>query len=195
MNKTTIMKKYIFDLVILMSCAMVTMAQTPNYIYIMPTGTRVGISSDSTEFYFNNSIRIKNGSLASDTASDLTLKTNEITRMTIKTGTGYIGIGTTAPQAKLDVRGTMRADEILVNNVSGADFVFAPNYTLRSLDEVNTYIKEYQHLPEIPSAEQMQEEGMSVDKMVVKLLQKVEELTLYTIQQEERIKELENNQK
>ena len=56
-------------------------------------------------------------------------------------------------------------------------------------------IKEYQHLPEIPSAEQMQEEGMSVDKMVVKLLQKVEELTLYTIQQEERIKELEKNQK
>lgn len=192
MNKTTIMKKYIFDLVILMSCAMVTMAQTPNYIYIMPTGTRVGISSDSTEFYFNNSIRIKNGSLASDTASDLTLKTNEITRMTIKTGTGYIGIGTTAPQAKLDVRGTMRADEILVNNVSGADFVFAPNYALRSLEDVNSYIQEYQHLPDIPSAKQMRTDGMSVDKMVIKLLQKVEELTLYTIQQEERIKELEN---
>ena len=59
---------------------------------------------------------------------------------------------------------------------------------------MNAYIQEHQHLPDIPSAKKMQEEGMSVDQMVVKLLQKVEELTLYTIQQEERIKELEKNQ-
>lgn len=63
------------------------------------------------------------------------------------------------------------------------------------MDDVNAYIQKHQHLPDIPSAKKMQEEGMSVDQMVVKLLQKVEELTLYTIQQEERIKELEKNQK
>ena len=64
---------------------------------------------------------------------------------------------------------------------------------------MNAYIQEHQHLPEIPSAKQMQEEGMSVDQMVVKLLQKIEELTLYIIkqedkisQQEKRIQELEN---
>ncbi len=188
------MKKHIFCLVVLISYAMATMAQTSNYIYIMPTGSKVNFNSDSTSFDFDSTIRIQNGILASG-ANDMTFRVHGSNRVTIKKITGYVGIGTTTPQAKLDVRGTMRADEILVNNVSGADFVFAPNYTLRSLDEVNTYIKEYQHLPEIPSAEQMQEEGMSVDKMVVKLLQKVEELTLYTIQQEERIKELENNQK
>ena len=79
-------------------------------------------------------------------------------------------------------------------NASGADFVFDKSYQLRSLDDVNSYIQQHQHLPEIPSAKQMQEEGMSVDQMVIKLLQKVEELTLYTIQQEERIKELEQKQ-
>ena len=64
---------------------------------------------------------------------------------------------------------------------------------------MNAYIQEHQHLPEIPSAKQMQEEWMSVDQMVVKLLQKIEELTLYIIkqedkisQQEKRIQELEN---
>ena len=54
------------------------------------------------------------------------------------------------------------------------DFVFEDDYNLRSLQEVKTYIQENHHLPEIPSAKQMQEEGMSVDQMVVKLLQKIE---------------------
>ena len=95
----------------------------------------------------------------------------------------------------LDCSGKIRANEIIVNSTNGADFVFEHDYNLRSLDDVSSYIQENKHLPEIPSAKQMQEEGMSVDQMVVKLLQKVEELTLYTIQQEERIKELEKQQK
>ena len=93
----------------------------------------------------------------------------------------------------LNCSGKIRATEIIVN-ASGADFVFDKSYQLRSLDDVNSYIQQHQHLPEIPSAKQMQEEGMRVDQMVIKLLQKVEELTLYTIQQEERIKELEQKQ-
>ena len=102
------------------------------------------------------------------------------------------GLGTNDPQYKLDVRGTIRATEILVNTPSGADFVFEDNYKLRPLQEVKSYVQENHHLPEIPSAKEMQEEGMNVNEMVVKLLQKVEELTLYNIQLEERINELEN---
>jgi len=102
------------------------------------------------------------------------------------------GLGTNTPQCKLDVRGTIRADEILVNTVSGADFVFDKDYNLRPLSEVNTYIQENRHLPEIPSAADMKENGVSLDKLVIQLLQKVEELTLYTIQLEEKINELEN---
>ena len=105
------------------------------------------------------------------------------------------GIGTQTPQYKLDVKGTIRANEILVTSPTGADFVFDKEYKLPSLNEVKSYIQENKHLPEIPSAEQMQENGVSLDKLVIQLLQKVEELTIYTIQQEERIKELENNQK
>ena len=73
--------------------------------------------------------------------------------------------------------------------------MFDDTYNLRPLDEVSSYISENKHLPEIPSATEMQEEGVSLDKLVIQLLQKVEELTIYTIQQEERIKELENHQK
>lgn len=56
---------------------------------------------------------------------------------------------------------------------------------------MKSYVQENRHLPEIPSAKEMQEDGMNVNDMVVKLLQKVEELTLYNIQLEERISELE----
>lgn len=105
---------------------------------------------------------------------------------------GYIGIGTTTPQAKLDVRGRIRADEILVNLVSGADFVFDDTYYLRPLSELHQYIQENQHLPEIPSAEEMQENGVNMNELQIQLLQKVEELTLYIIHQEKRIKELES---
>ena len=101
----------------------------------------------------------------------------------------YFGLGTDAPLCKLDVRGTIRANEILVNTVSGADFVFDKDYNLRPLSEVNTYIQANRHLPEIPSAADMKKNGVSLDKLTIQLLQKVEEFTLYIIEQEKRIKE------
>ena len=105
---------------------------------------------------------------------------------------GNFGIGTTTPQYKLDVRGTIRASEILVNTASGADFVFEKSYNLRPLSEVKEYIQTNQHLPEIPSAAEMQENGVNMNELQMQLLQKVEELTLYIIQQEQRILELES---
>ena len=102
------------------------------------------------------------------------------------------GIGTDNPQYKLDVRGTIRANEILVNTASGADFVFDKAYNLRPLNEVNDYIQQNQHLPEIPSAAEMQQNGVNMNELQMQLLQKVEELTLYIIQQDQRIKELES---
>jgi hypothetical protein len=96
-----------------------------------------------------------------------------------------VGIGTTTPAYKLDVAGTARAEEIIVQT-SGADFVFENGYNLRSLDEVEQFIAEHGHLPEIPSAEQMQAGGMLVGDLQTRLLQKIEELTLYIIAQEKR---------
>lgn len=118
------------------------------------------------------------------------LRANSLLSNTINPIGSYLTLNTN----EVRVPGTIKAQEIIVN-ANGADFVFDKDYMLRSLDEVRSYIEEHKHLPEIPSARQMQDDGMSVDQMVVKLLQKVEELTLYTIQQEERIRKLENNSK
>ncbi|HEY9125440.1 MAG TPA: hypothetical protein VIO15_13945 [Bacteroidales bacterium] len=103
---------------------------------------------------------------------------------------GNIGIGTGYPKYKLDVVGTIRAQEIKVE-IAGADFVFDKNYKLRPLAEVESFINANQHLPEVPSATQMQTEGVGVSEMQTKLLQKVEELTLYMIEQNKRIEKLE----
>jgi hypothetical protein len=86
--------------------------------------------------------------------------------------------------------GTIRASEIIVST-TGADFVFADDYELRPLSEVKTFIQENKHLPEIKSAQEMQENGVGINELQTQLLQKIEELTLYILQQEDRIKALE----
>lgn len=105
-------------------------------------------------------------------------------------GSGQVGIGVDDPEYKLDVAGTIRADEIMVTT-TGADFVFADDYQLRPLSEVKAFITENKHLPEIKSAQEMQENGVGINELQIQLLQKIEELTLYILQQEERIKAME----
>jgi len=101
---------------------------------------------------------------------------------------GNVGIGYNDPQNKLDVKGTIRATEVKVVSVSQfADFVFDKDYRLPKLTEVHNYIQENGHLPDIPSATEVKENGMSLVDMQVKLLQKIEELTLYMIDQQKEI--------
>lgn len=105
---------------------------------------------------------------------------------------GNVLIGKTSqtnPAYKLDINGKARANEIVVNT-TGADFVFENNYKLRPLTEVETFVTQNKHLPEIPTAKTMQEEGVGISELQTKLLQKVEELTLYIIQQQKEIDEL-----
>jgi hypothetical protein len=103
---------------------------------------------------------------------------------------GKVGIGTSTPDHMLDVIGTIRAREVLIN-LDGADFVFEPGYKLMTLNELEEFIKLNNHLPEIAPASEMQSEGAKLGELNTKLLQKIEELTLYTIEQEKKIQMLE----
>jgi archaellin len=106
---------------------------------------------------------------------------------------GNVLIGKTTQQNsdyKLDVAGSIRANEIKVN-LDGADFVFEPDYKLRSLKELESYIQENKHLPEIPSADEMSTQGTELGELNTKLLQKIEELTLYMIDLNSKVEELE----
>ena len=103
---------------------------------------------------------------------------------------GNVGIGTINPQAKLDVRGAISAEEVKVQILTGADHVFNKDYDLKPLSEVKAFVEENKHLPEIPSEKHMQENGLSMNEFQIKLLQKIEELTLYVIKQDEEIQKL-----
>ncbi|NOQ27296.1 MAG: hypothetical protein GQ564_18195 [Bacteroidales bacterium] len=108
-----------------------------------------------------------------------------------------IGIGTeTVGSFKLAVEGKIGAHEIVISTDGWADFVFEPTYNLMPLKELDTYIQENKHLPEIPTTAEVQENGISVGEMNAKLLQKIEELTLYVIElkkEVEILKEQNNN--
>ena len=117
-------------------------------------------------------------------------------RFLINSGNGYVGIGTTTPDAPLTVAGNIHAREIKVTaTAGGADFVFADDYALPSLQEVKAFVKENKHLPEIPSAAEMEADGLHLAEMNIKLLQKVEELTLYMIDKDQQLKEQEQRLK
>lgn len=95
---------------------------------------------------------------------------------------------------RLIVNGSALVERLSVSKPTGADFVFKEDYPLPSLTDVESYIKLHSHLPEIASADEMKAEGLELGTFTIKLLQKIEELTLYTIEQERRIQALEEKQ-
>jgi hypothetical protein len=98
---------------------------------------------------------------------------------------GNVGIGTTDTKGyKLAVAGGIVSESVRVKLRSNwPDFVFKPAYRLAPLQEVERYIKKYEHLPEMPAAKEVEKDGADLGEMNRKLLQKVEELTLYLIEQ------------
>ncbi len=104
--------------------------------------------------------------------------------------TGGTRIGNTflVKDDNASLQGKFEAKEIKVTLTPTADFVFAENYDLPKLEDVEKHIKDKKHLPEVASAKQMEKEGVNVGEFQIKLLQKIEELTLYTIEQNKQLK-------
>ena len=97
---------------------------------------------------------------------------------------GDVGVGTTSPDAKLTVKGDIHAEQVRVDlNVPGPDYVFEKDYDLPTLKDIETYVRENKHLPEVPSAQEMEESGIDLGVMNILLLKKIEEMTLHLIQQ------------
>jgi hypothetical protein len=111
----------------------------------------------------------------------------------VSIGFGRPKVGGQAANAMLSVDGLILAKEIKVAiaNTHWADYVFAKDYKLKPLKEVEKYVMQYKHLPEVPSENEVKEEGVNVVEMNATLLKKVEELTLYLIEQNKRLDKLE----
>ena len=127
---------------------------------------------------YSGDLRYRNGSMTDDVPVVLFSKDNNV------------GIGTLDPQGyKLAVNGTIRAKEIKVDS-DWADFVFKKDYKLPTLGEVKKHITEKGTLPGIPSESDVKANGVSLGEVNALLLQKIEELTLYVIKQQEEIEQL-----
>lgn len=115
-----------------------------------------------------------------------------VTTLTVSDKYGNFGIGVEKPKHKLDVNGTIRSKEVKIEATDWSDFVFAEDYKLPTLSEVENHIKENKHLPGIPSEKEVKENGIVIGDMQAKLLQKIEELILYVIEQNKKIESLES---
>jgi hypothetical protein len=158
------------------------------------------------DFFGNNSITSDlnwsygggpgSASIVNVNAKPLTFGTSNLGRMLIDAN-GNVAIGTfDAKGYKLAVAGKAIAEEVVVKlQGSWPDYVFEKEYELPSLSDLEQYIKRNRHLPEVPTAAEIKENGLSVGEMNAVLLKKVEELTLYILNQEKRITELEKNRK
>lgn len=151
----------------------------------------IGLSHDGT------SGTISTGSLNGGSEySPLRFLTSNQIRMTILEN-GNIGIGTPSPSSELTVAGIIEAREVNVSVSAGTgpDYVFASDYRLPTLQETQAYIRQFSHLPEVPPAAVMEKEGINLSEMNMLLLKKIEELTLYAIEQSNKTEELVNQLK
>ncbi len=103
---------------------------------------------------------------------------------------GNTGVGIKNPQEKLAVNGNIRAREVKVETSNWPDYVFKPDYKISRLSDIENYIKENGHLPDVPSAVDIEKDGLSLGEMNKILLKKIEEMTLHLIEKDKIINQV-----
>lgn len=156
----------------------------------------VGIGTDNplatlqvnSENHTTNALRLDVGQFSMNPSSKFAIDAHGVPdgRFVI-TGTGSVGIGMPNPDAKLAVNGSIHAKEVRIDLTNWPDYVFDPSYKLMPLAEIKEFIDMHHHLPAVPSAQQMEHDGLLVGEMNKVLMQKIEELTLHLIRQQEEI--------
>jgi len=121
-----------------------------------------------------------------DRSENITMGTRGVERLRI-VSSGNVGIGTSNPTERLSVNGNIRTKEVIVTADNWPDFVFDKSYQLPALHELEKQIGIEGHLPDFPSAKEVSYSGVSLGSLNRLLTQKVEELTLYIIQQQKEI--------
>jgi hypothetical protein len=117
-----------------------------------------------------------------------------VEKITFLTGSGQVGLGTTnIGSYQLAVNGSIHSKEVVVES-AWADHVFADQYILKPLEEVEAFIKQHNHLPNIPSAKEIEEKGLPLGDVQKRMMEKIEELTLYVIELKKEIESLKMKQ-
>ncbi|WP_313271030.1 hypothetical protein [Sphingobacterium sp.] len=150
-------------------------------LLVTTNAVRTGMWSHSSGYYG----AVAGGMVGTHTNHPFSIVTNGVSKVTILSN-GYTGIGTTTPTERLAVNGNIRAKEIKVESANWPDYVFEEDYKLIPLAEVEAFIKVNKHLPDVPSAKKIEEDGLSVGEMNKLLMKKIEELTLHLIEKEKR---------
>ena len=150
-------------------------------------------SSNSWSVFGNSSINDSTQFIGTTDNHKIVFKTNNNTRLSIL-GDGRVRIGEgIGPDddatAKLSVNGTVYARKLKITQATWADFVFEKDYKLLSLNEVDEFIKKNRHLPGVPSAKEVLNKPIDLEETQTMLLRKIEELTLYLIQQNEKLEQ------
>ena len=162
------------------------------YVYVGIGTTTPRVNLDVIGTTFTNRLAI--GNIDPTTISTYFHLKTDATAVT-NTSTVFIIENTTTKLMQLNNQGLLKVREVKVDLDVWPDYVFEKNYDLKPLKQVENYIQKEGHLPNVPSAKEVVENGANLGEMNKILLEKVEELTLYLIEQDKRIKSLENNLK
>ena len=152
----------------------------------------IGITDPQEKLHVNGTIRSTSLIAQSITLNGETLGLWSDNNNVISYTGGDVTIGVSTPNsgAKLTVNGRIASTEVKVEAINGPDYVFKEDYQLKSISEVEDFIQANNHLPGIPSAKEMAKNGVQLGEFNMLLLQKIEELTLYAIEQQKQIDKL-----